>query len=141
MADNEKTAWTKIHVTQPIDELFKHGPTVEVGIRASRDLIVQALIDTGSPITVISQSLANCLNLNPTGKGDFREVGRESISADCFDLKLFWPGTGVGFELNVACLPIREPPHDLLIGRDILAICRLAIDFTTGIVGLEIRNP
>jgi hypothetical protein len=42
--------------------------------------------------------------------------------------------------LDAAGLPSLPPPHDVLIGRDILAKYRIAIDFTTGAFCLHFKS-
>ncbi len=144
MTDDEEAAWAKIRITQTVDELLKFGPSVEIGIAPApfegKGLItVLAQIDTGAAGSGMSPRLTRKLNLKPVGKGEIREVGREPIVAHYFSVRLFLPSNDI--ETDIVGLPSLEPPHDVLIGRDILAKYRLIIDFPRGLTGLWIKAP
>ena len=144
MTDDEEAAWAKIRITQTVDELLKFGPSVEIGIAPvpfeGKGLItVLAQIDTGAAGSGMSPRLTRKLNLKPVGKGEIREVGREPIVVNYFRVRLFLPSTDI--ETDIVGLPSLDPPHDVLIGRDILANCRLIIDFPRGLTGLHIKAP
>jgi predicted aspartyl protease len=143
MTNDKEPGWTKIRIRQSVDDLFKRGPTINIGIAPQpflgRGLMtVLAQIDTGAAGTALSPRLANKLGLEPAGRGKIIEAGREPIVVPYFKVRLFLPGMDIETKVSGLSLP---PPHDILIGRDILANCRIAIDFITGAVCLHIKNP
>lgn len=131
--------WIKTSFEQTRADLFAYGPTAPVGIsevgKRQATLQAVALIDTGAAGTGISPKLAAKLNLQPIGTGLIHEAGREPIAADIFEARLFFPGMDV--ELDIAGLPSLAEPHDMIVGRDVLAQARISVDFTTGITLLQ----
>jgi predicted aspartyl protease len=143
MTDDEESGWAKIRFTQPIDDLIKYVPSIKVGVVAlpidgTERMTVVALIDTGAAGTAISPRLARVLNREPIGFGTAHEAGREPITVPYFKIRLYLFSAEI--ELEVAGLPSLDPPHDILIGRDILADCRLVVDFISGSTSLHIKS-
>lgn len=141
MANDEKSIWTKFGFNQPIKSLIEHGPAAPVGIGpAGSQTSISALaqIDTGAAGCGISPRLVKRLNLQPVGSGTIHEAGREPVTADFFFVRLTLPAMNI--ELNVAGLPSLALPHDVLIGRDVLARFRLLVDFTSGVTQLHFKN-
>lgn len=134
--------WTRAGFTQTPDNLFRYGPTVNIGIGSPDDdssqFSVLAQIDTGAAGCGISPRLAARLDFKPVGAGAIHEAGREPISADIFRVRLFLPFMDI--VLDVAGLPSLAEPHEILIGRDALTRFRVAVDFTSGVTQLHFRN-
>ena len=144
MTDDEKAAWAKIKINQTVDELLKFGPSIEIGIapvpfEGKGLTTVIAQIDTGAAGSGMSPRLTRKLNLEPIDQGEFHEPAREPIVVNYFRVRLILPSTDI--ETDIVGLPSLDPPHDVLIGRDILANCRLIIDFPRGLTGLYIKAP
>lgn len=97
-----------------------------------------ALVDTGAAGSAISIRLAQELSLEQIDSGELREAGREVVRAPYFKARLKLP-PNVDIEIDLIGLPM-EVPHDVLIGRDILASCRLTVDFTSGVTCVHIRT-
>jgi predicted aspartyl protease len=130
MTDDKEPGWTKVNVRQPPEEMREYGPSLQVGIAATPYTggnIVTALaqIDTGASGTAVSTRIANLLNLEPTGEGEVREAGREPVTGYYAKVRLFLPGTDI--ELDVVGLSSLHPPHEVLIGRDILSIAGFSL--------------
>jgi len=148
MADDEKSRWTKISITQPVDELLKHGPSFKLQARSLvGGGVVSALaqIDTGAAGSAISLRLAERLGLDPVGHGSVHQPVGPTLHAPYFGVSLQLPPPdgvrlAVNFEIEVVGLATLDPPHDVLIGRDILASCRLAVDFVGGTTSLHVRS-
>jgi predicted aspartyl protease len=143
MANDEETGWAKIRITQKADDLIQHGPTIPVvvvrlPVDPTRMQCVYAQIDTGAAGSIISDSLANRLGLERIDFGEVRQAGRVVITAPYFHVR-FILGRGIEIDLDVAALSTFDPPHDVLLGRDILASCRLDVDFLSGETRLHIK--
>ncbi len=143
MTDDEKARWSEINIHQPIESLVQHGPTLKVGISGvpfTGDNIIQAAaqIDTGASNCGISERLIKRLSLEPL-PGEFLtvEAGREPIARKAYWVRLRLPVMEV--EVEAYSLPSLTDPHDFLIGRDVLANCRIMVDFTSGQVKLHFR--
>ena len=143
MTDDEKAAWAKIRITQTVDELIKYGPSIKIGIapvpfEGAGLVTVLAQIDTGAAGSGMSPRLTRKLGLKPIDSGEIHEAGRTPIIAPYFRVRLILPSTDI--ETDIVGLPSLNPPHDVLIGRDILTNCRLIVDFTSGLTALHIRS-
>ncbi|UVK37633.1 hypothetical protein LHFGNBLO_004698 [Mesorhizobium sp. AR10] len=142
MTDDKKPIWTKFSFEQSINSLLKYGPTIRIEIGgidlSSPKLSVLAQIDTGAAGCGISARIAKLLALKPIDVGQIHEAGREPITASIFAVRLYTPA--MDMELDVAALTSLADPHDVLIGRDLLARFRIAVDFTTGLTQLHFRN-
>jgi len=144
MTNDKEPGWAKIRITQKVDDLIKHGPSITVGItpmpfEGAGMISVLALIDTGASGTGISPRLARKLDLKPIDIGIAREAGREPIEGHYFRVRLFLPA-GVQIDTDVFGPPSVTTDHDVLIGRDILASCRLIVDFVSGVTGLHVQS-
>ena len=141
MANDNKSRWIKIGFEQAVQDLIERGPTTTVGIAASGHYrpVTHALtqVDTGSGATAISPRLVEALKLKAIDSAVVQELGREPITTDFFQVTIFVPE--MHFDVDAARLEI-PPPHDILIGRDILSRFRLSVDFLTGITALHFRN-
>ena len=142
MADNKKIRWTQINIRQSADDLFQRGPSLSIGIAPLGNntgmLSILAQIDTGAHGTGISPRVAEKLSLSPAGHGEIREAGRKPIACPYYPVRLSIDSI-MDIELEVVGLPALGAPHDPVIGRDVLANCRLAIDFSLGHTALFIK--
>lgn len=143
MTNDEEAAWAKISIKQTVDELIEFGPSIKAGIapvpfKGTGMTCVLAQIDTGARGSGISPRLARKLNLSPMENVEVHLPGRGPITAPAFKVRLFLPSTDI--EVDVVGLATLDPPHDILIGRDILSSCQLIVDFTSGLTGLHIRS-
>lgn len=143
MANDKEPTGAKITLTQSVDDLIQNGPTMKVGIAAlpfdpAMMSVVLAQIDTGAHGTAVSPRIANSLGLKEIDRGEVHEAGRDPIVASYYRVRLRMPGTDI--EIDVVGLPTLREPHDVLIGRDVLANCRLAIDFANGKTWLHIKS-
>ena len=142
MADNEEPVWAKIDFRQNVDDLVQYGPSLKVGISADPFVGGEmasacSQIDTGAAGTGISTRLAERLGLVAIDHGELHHPGGDPIVAPAFKVRLYLPGAELNLE--VIGLSTLDPPHDVLIGRDVLASCRLVVDFSRGMVGLDIK--
>ena len=138
---NDEAGWTEIRIRQPLDEFAKYGPTIEVSVSAiegNEAVKVLAQIDTGAAGTGISKRLAQKLALQQIGKGAVHQPGLPEITAPYFRVKLSFPS--IEIESDVVGLITLDPPHDILIGRDILANSRMIVDFTKGVTLVQFKN-
>ena len=148
MMDDEESGWSKINIKQSVDDLIRYGPGLKIGIAAfpyvaDAPKLVLAQIDTGASGTGISPKLVAELGLVPHGPpGEIREAGRDPIIASYFRVGIFLPSIPepVELKLEVVGLPSLPPPHDILIGRDVLSRCKLGIDFIAGRTKLQIKH-
>jgi len=141
MTNDEEAVWTKIRIRQTPDELVKYGPTIEVKVSAIKGrevLSVLAQIDTGAAGTGISKRLAEKLALESVAFGKVHQPGLPEITAPYFRVRLEFPS--VEIESDVVGLVTLDPPHDILIGRDILVNSRMIVDFTQGITAVQFRS-
>lgn len=144
MASDKKPTWSKIRIRQSVQDLRQYGPCIEVTVSAALGdhLTVQALalLDSGAHSTGISPRLMRRLNLRPFTEGLIHEAGREPIRAPMFYICVSFPSFHAN-GLAVAGLPSLAPPHDVVVGRDVLANCRLLIDFGSGATRLHFKYP
>ncbi len=143
MTNNKEPVWAKIRITQSIDDLVKHGPSLKIGVMATpfdgtHVTTAWALIDTGAAGTGISPALARELALKPIDFGMAHEAGREPISAPYFKVKLLL-SPNIDMELDVIGLRSMDEYHGLLIGRDVLQNSRIMVDFITGETRIHFR--
>jgi hypothetical protein len=141
MTDNEESVWAKIAIRQSVHDLRKHGPTFEVGvtdIATGTSKRVYAQIDTGADHTCVSPVLARALHLKAIDICIVRQPNEPVRGAPYFKVRLSLPLADI--DLDVALLTTLDAPHDVLIGRDILANSRLSIDFASGATDLHIRT-
>lgn len=142
MSDDKEAGWTKIRIRQTVDHILKHGPSIDVDVAPLSGGIgtrVMAQIDTGASRTGISPRLVRNLGLVPIAGGFVHQVGLPRIHVPFFKVRLGFPSLDINVE--VVGFATLERPHDILIGRDILASCRLSVNFLNGVTLLHIRNP
>lgn len=118
--------------------------------RPPRPIDLIALVDTGASLTVIDESVVQKLGLEPRGYCDVRSIhlpadGAESDSRshDNFDISISVPQCAgaplrVG-NLQVISAQLPQDQYGVLIGRDLLAKCRLEIDFPAGRMEIEVK--
>jgi hypothetical protein len=145
MMDEREPRWTKIEFRQPVDDLLKYGPSIEVDVAAlegedttAASARALAQIDTGAGGTGISPRLATKLRLIPIASGIVHQPGMTGIRVPYFNVRLSLPSAQL--DMEVVGFPTLQPPHDILIGRDILSNCRLAVDFVSGLTCLLIKG-
>jgi predicted aspartyl protease len=143
MANNEEAGRTKIRINQRANDLIQHGPTIPVVVARlpvdpTKMQCVYAQIDTGAAGSIISDALVNKLGLKRIDFGEVRQAARVVITAPYFRVR-FILGRRIEIDLNVVALSTFDPPHDVLLGRDILASCRLNVDFLSGETRLHIK--
>lgn len=144
MADDEEPGWSKVEFTQTPDDLFQHGPTLHAGIlrlplSSNRGAGVLAQLDTGAGITAIPLRMAEKLGLEPLGYGELREAGRDVRETPYYRVELLL-SERIRFPLDIIGLETLSPPHDLLIGRDVLSNGKLEVDFLTGVTRFRFRT-
>lgn len=142
MTDPESDEWIKIRGKQPIGQICKFGPSVPVEISSLDNSTIEkaiALIDTGASHSCITPQLFERLRLTQIGTANLHTPGREPNHVPICRARLHLPG-GTQLEGNFTVSTGLVKPISLLIGRDILQRCRLAIDFTKGSVELDIRE-
>jgi hypothetical protein len=142
MGDDDETGWTQIKIRQPVDDLFKWGPSIEVGVLclpAGERRPVKALsqIDTGAAGTGVSQRLFEHLKPVAFKEAEVRHPDQPPVIVPYFKVRLLLPRFDI--ELNVAVLPSLDPPHDVLLGRDLLAQSRFTVDFLTGVTTIQFK--
>jgi hypothetical protein len=144
MAESEKPKWLRHRFSHSVEHMLLYGPGMKVGIAALPFVegsltTVIAQIDTGAHGSAISPNIVKKLKLEPTGGlSEVRQAGYAPYFADYYGVRLALPH--IDIDLDIAGLKTLEPPHDVLIGRDILASYRLSIDFTIGLVELHFRQ-
>ena len=130
-----------INVNADIGDLKKRGPSLPIIFmpdenfalvsKSVKEHAVTAQLDTGANHSCISQELANNLNISPSGEVLQHGAGQEAKNTPAYKATVTFPkGTEVTAEFAV--LPSMHNDHDVLIGRDILSLGKLVVDFTTG---------
>jgi hypothetical protein len=94
----------------------------------------EAVLDTGSNITCISQPLVQRLGLVPAAQGGSHTVGGQ-VAASLYEVSLSIPPPQnlpgpllTRSSLIVMELPLTIPGIDMLIGLDLLLECKLLLD-------------
>jgi hypothetical protein len=131
---NNDRQWVGLTDTVNPEDLQRHGPTIPVRVgpaNGEAEHSVLAQVDTGASHSAISPRLAAFLGVRPTREVKANHPVHEPVLVDVFRCSLALPN-GTVLEADCAVLPNLIHPHDVLIGRDILAICRLSIDFVSG---------
>ncbi len=144
MTNDEKAGGAKITITQTVDEILQFGPSIEIGIApapfdGTGKIVVLAQIDTGAICSGLRPGFAKELGLNKVGEATAHVAGLQPVVVSCFNVR-FYLAT-IEFDLEVVELATLDPPHDVLIGRDILSNCRIEVDFTSGLIVLHIKSP
>jgi hypothetical protein len=128
-----------------LDHSFQYDdlPVVPVRIichETAGELVVEAMIDTGSDVTIFDADVARMLRLDLTGRLTvrFRGIGGQPIDAPFAELELmplFEPELSV--TLRVAFVPRILPTVNNLIGRDVLEYLDFALTHSkrTGYLG------
>jgi predicted aspartyl protease len=122
------------HFTKPSPNLHTDGPVIEIRLAVSalfeQDLIqnhqavpqsvsVRALIDTGSPITVIREGIADRLGIDPSGSDWLTTALSSYTQCPVYPVRLLF-SEEASFEVTVAAVPLPYQNVECLIGRDVL---------------------
>lgn len=142
MANDKEAAWTQVRINQSVEELRKYGPSLRVAISPvpdpTRTIHSLAQIDTGAHGTALNPRICRELGLTPFGEFVINEAGRAPIVGDRYRVRLFLP-PAIDIEMDIAAMPSLHPPHEVLIGRDVLSGGRMMVDFTTGVTVLQFK--
>jgi predicted aspartyl protease len=123
MTDDKEPIWSQVRIRQPVDDIIQYGPSIEVDVSAidgGPRIKALAQIDTGAHGTAISTRLALKLDLRQIGAGEIRQPGLAPIVSPYFRVRVTLPIAG-DIETDVAGLSSLSLPHDILIGRNVLA--------------------
>jgi len=142
-------------------ELITRGPVFPVAITIERNVGKAlegkqrfaekrgfALLDTGCSKTSIDERVAQELGLPPVSYGSYRGSGnRDAVDCSCYPVQFTFgqltePGQPVAGLLIAQCqevigAQIGTDEYVAIIGRDILSLCSLSYDGTTGEVVLQ----
>lgn len=144
MAQETKREWIKIGVDNSVDDLRRYGPSLPLQVSKIEDqqprLDVHAQLDTGANHSCCSPGLGQLLGIPPSGSLFQHHAGREPQSVPVFRARLWFPG-GTQIDADLAVLSSLAEPHAILIGRDILSMCRLDVDFLSGRTELHMKVP
>jgi predicted aspartyl protease len=138
----DPVGWRILRTKMTPTELRNIGPTLEVTLadpatpRKTRS--VYALIDTGASHSHVSQRLAAMFTSPATGRFRQSLAGGETNDIPAFGALITLPD-GVAIETEIGVLARLQPPHDLLIGRNLLRACRVIVDFTSGVWALALK--
>ena len=128
--------WHILKVEAQPDQLVRFGPVLHVQIAAANEPAdwhrANALIDTGATQTCIRRSFADKIGLIAVGNTDFGSAGAKTMNVPEFACTIQFDKLTQVRDLSACAVPRLHGPYDLLIGLDVLGICRLGIDFTTG---------
>lgn len=143
MTDDKESGWTEVRFCQSLDDLKQYGPSIPIEVSAAIDnapkrIRALALVDTGAAGTGIGPDLAKRLGLPLIGRGMIHEAGRAPIMAGLHRVRLCFPS--IDIDVDVTALPSLGEPHDVLIGRDVMAKSHLYVDFLTGKTRLAIKT-
>jgi hypothetical protein len=131
-------AMPKLTVMMSTEELRHLGPTAELlfGPIGGSLSPVRAQFDTGANHSCISAALA--ANLGPPTDQILQvAAGGIAHNVPVHRCSLEFPG-GTKLDADFAVLGHLAPPHDVLIGRDILALGRFEVDFKAGVWTLQL---
>jgi predicted aspartyl protease len=134
--------WIRFGVNMDPEELRRIGPSVpEVTIAAGNTSTMgRAQFDTGANHTCMTQRVADALGIQPSGTILQHAAGKDPAETPLFQVRLTFHN-GTVLDHDIAVLRSLSAPHDLLIGRDILGLGRLVVDFTTGRWEWHIKLP
>ncbi|MBI2586717.1 MAG: hypothetical protein HYW28_12740 [Rhodospirillales bacterium] len=136
--------WTVLDTNLAAEHVRRFGPTIAIDIWSVNQTVklqdVLAQIDFGASHSCISPRLAPRLNVEPIGVLNTQIAGLKPEDIPVFRCGVTFP-TGTKIEGDFAILPHLAEPHDVLIGRNILANCRVIVDFTSGNIQIHFKNP
>jgi len=122
------------HFTKPSPNLRADGPVIEVrlALRSTFEqtliqnyqavpepIKIRALIDTGSPITVIREGIADRLSIDPSGTDWLTTALSSYTQCPVYPVRLLFSDEA-SFEVTVAAVPLPYQNVECLIGRDVL---------------------
>jgi hypothetical protein len=143
----------KYEIQYPSNVLKDQGPRIQVaigfdkldldearqiGLEIPKPLIVMALIDTGSSITVVNPELAKTCKLRQTGMVSVSAVGNIGDYPE-YAASIQFPGNslaGLDIVRIVSCSLIKQSVS-CLIGRDFLCRWRFSYDGRSGTVVIQ----
>jgi hypothetical protein len=140
--------WVTLGVDMPVEEIVRYGPSLQ-GVKLTPDASfghdnvsplprqVSAQMDTGAEISCISARLWQELGVKPCRFLNANSEASRPVPM-CRANIAFQNGTQINADLAVFAQLAQ--PHDLLIGRDILRLGRIVVDFTTGHWELEFKT-
>lgn len=138
----ETEGWVELNTTMSVAELRQFGPTTDLKVRSAAGgeyFEVLAQIDTGASHSCVGPALAAKLG-GPTGQLLQHQAGGQPAYAPQHSCEILLP-TGNVVNVDLTVLAGLSDPHQVLIGRDVLAFCRLVVDFTTGKWSLHLKTP
>lgn len=137
------SGWTRLTVTSDFAIMKTIGPTLPIEFESlelkAETKKVLALIDSGANHSCIGPRLFAALGISASRTINQHPAGKEPEYVPIFLGRIkFHNGTQI--DGDFAVLASLGDPYDILIGRDILSLCRLVIDFTTGNWELHFKN-
>ncbi|HEX9987157.1 MAG TPA: aspartyl protease family protein [Chloroflexia bacterium] len=125
------------HFTKPSPNLRTDGPVIEIRLAVAskyeqtliqnhqavpEPVSVRALIDTGSPITVIREGIAERLNIDPAGVEWLTTALSSYTQCPVYLVRLLFSHEDAGdaIEVTAAAVPLPYQNVECLIGRDVL---------------------
>jgi hypothetical protein len=128
-----------LNIKQSPEQLQQLGPSLCIEIELAdgpQDQIperfggVVALVDTGANVSFISSRLITTLNATPVDTR-IKIVNGKPENVAMYRCKVIYPN-GVYHINDFSIFPNLSEPHDLLIGRDMLANTQMTVDFPSG---------
>jgi hypothetical protein len=122
------------HFSKPSPKLQTHGPvidvqlavtsTIEQTLRNNYQVVpepvkIRALIDTGSPITVIREGIADRLGIDPTGREWITTALSSPDQRPVYFVRLLFSEAAY-VEVTAVAAPLQYQNVECLIGRDVL---------------------
>ncbi len=113
---------------------------VAAGAQMTHDgTVYEALIDTGSDVTVISEEVVKKIGATLTGNGVVRGFGGSRAGVQRAYVNIIFPTAGLSFQApNAGVLDLKSVgTFDVILGRAFLSHCRLTVDGPNGDYQLE----
>jgi hypothetical protein len=139
MASDPNKPGMHLDVTQDRAALIANGPTIALSLRAllpdgSSGTLISNLLaqfDTGASRSCITLAVATKLGTQPSSVTASRIAGDQELALPTYKCAFVFPD-GTTWATEIPALSYLGPPHDILIGRDLMNNSRLLVDFTTG---------
>jgi hypothetical protein len=138
MADDKEAVWTKIELRQPPEEIVKFSPMIS--LRMARldpmDCMVGpvskviGLLDSGASIAGLEPEPVKRLGLERIREAVIHEAGRPPIETLTYRVRLSIGS--LSSRLFATGLLWLGCEYNLIVGRNVLANCRVDFAFTSG---------